>query len=97
MPLPPFASGAPAARGSADFGGGGDFAEAYVIAHEVGHHVQTLIGVSKRVNEARRNGARVPVTVTSGMEMTFAGSAAAENGEFNRRATATATTRLPAS
>jgi hypothetical protein len=37
-------------------GGGGDFAEAYVIAHEVGHHIQTLTGVSKRVNDARRSG-----------------------------------------
>lgn len=40
-------------------GGGGDFAEAYVIAHEVGHHVQTLTGVSSRVNDARRRGAQV--------------------------------------
>lgn len=40
----------------ARLGGGGDFAEAYVIAHEVGHHVQTLIGVSAKVNEARRAG-----------------------------------------
>lgn len=40
-------------------GGGGDFAEAYVIAHEVGHHVQTLTGVSARVNEARRAGQEV--------------------------------------
>lgn len=37
-------------------GGGGDFAYAYVIAHEVGHHVQTLLGVSAKVNEARRSG-----------------------------------------
>jgi len=37
-------------------GGGGDFAEAYVIAHEVGHHIQTVTGVSARVNEARRRG-----------------------------------------
>lgn len=37
-------------------GGGGDFAYAYVIAHEVGHHVQTLLGVSAKVNEARRRG-----------------------------------------
>lgn len=37
-------------------GGGGDFAEAYVISHEVGHHIQTLTGVSKQVNDARRSG-----------------------------------------
>lgn len=40
----------------AKLGGGGDFAEAYVIAHEVGHHVQTLVGVSDKINEARRAG-----------------------------------------
>ncbi len=32
----------------------GDFAEAYVIAHEVGHHVQTLTGLSAKVHEARQ-------------------------------------------
>ena len=32
----------------------GDFAQAYVVAHEVGHHVQTLLGVSKRVHAARQ-------------------------------------------
>jgi hypothetical protein len=31
----------------------GDFAQAYVIAHEVGHHVQNLLGISARVQEAR--------------------------------------------
>jgi predicted metalloprotease len=31
----------------------GDFAQAYVIAHEVGHHVQNLLGVSQRVQSAR--------------------------------------------
>lgn len=37
----------------------GDFARAYVIAHEVGHHVQNLTGVFDKVDEARRHGARL--------------------------------------
>ena len=35
----------------------GDFARAYVIAHEVGHHVQNLLGVFDQVDQARRRGA----------------------------------------
>ncbi|MGZ8431932.1 MAG: KPN_02809 family neutral zinc metallopeptidase [Candidatus Deferrimicrobiaceae bacterium] len=31
----------------------GDFAQAYVIAHEVGHHVQNLLGISEKVQNAR--------------------------------------------
>jgi predicted metalloprotease len=34
------------------FGAAGDFAQAYVIAHEVGHHVQKLLGVSAKMDEA---------------------------------------------
>lgn len=37
----------------------GDFARAYVIAHEVGHHVQNLVGVFDKVNQAERRGASV--------------------------------------
>ena len=36
------------------FGAPGDFAAAYVIAHEVGHHVQNLTGVSDRVRSAQQ-------------------------------------------
>ena len=32
----------------------GDFAQAYVIAHEVGHHVQNLLGISSQVTQAQR-------------------------------------------
>jgi len=35
-------------------GAPGDFAQAYVIAHEVGHHVQTLLGISSKVQQAQR-------------------------------------------
>lgn len=38
----------------ARLGAGGDFARAYVIAHEVGHHVQNLLGTSGRVHDLRR-------------------------------------------
>ncbi len=35
------------------FGAPGDFAQAYVIAHEIGHHVQTLLGISQQVHSLR--------------------------------------------
>jgi len=38
------------------FGAPGDFAQAYVVAHEVGHHVQTVTGLSDRLGRARQYG-----------------------------------------
>jgi predicted metalloprotease len=35
-------------------GAPGDFAQAYVIAHEVGHHIQNLLGISTKVQQARQ-------------------------------------------
>lgn len=40
----------------ARLGGAGDFAAAYVIGHEVGHHVQTLLGTSDQVRAAQARG-----------------------------------------
>lgn len=41
------------------FGAPGDFAQAYVIAHEVGHHVQNLMGITGQVERIRRQASQV--------------------------------------
>jgi uncharacterized protein len=46
-------------------GSPGDFAQAYVIAHEVGHHVQNLIGITAKVEALRQRENRVQANATS--------------------------------
>ncbi len=67
------------------YGGGGDFAAAYVIAHEVGHHVQNLLGIEKKMraeqaaNPSQKNALSVRLELQADC---FAGLWAAET---NRR------------
>jgi uncharacterized protein len=43
----------------------GDFAQAYVIAHEVGHHVQTLLGITEQMASRRARGSRTDANAMS--------------------------------
>ena len=43
----------------------GDFAQAYVIAHEIGHHVQNLLGLSDQVQQARQQASEVQANALS--------------------------------
>ena len=47
------------------YGAPGDFAQAYVIAHEVGHHVQTLLGISDQVRAAGKGQSKTQVNALS--------------------------------
>jgi hypothetical protein len=66
----------------------GEFARAYVIAHEVGHHVQRLLGYSVRVDEARRR--RLPekevnkLTVRLELQADFLAGVWAHHGQKRR-------------
>ena len=46
-------------------GAPGDFAQAYVVAHEVGHHVQTLLGISQQVRKAGQGKSQAEVNALS--------------------------------
>ena len=46
-------------------GAPGDFAQAYVVAHEVGHHVQNLLGISDQVDSARRSASETQANALS--------------------------------
>lgn len=47
------------------YGGGGDFADAYVIAHEIGHHVQDLLGILDKADAAKQGGSRTQANAIS--------------------------------
>ena len=50
------------------FGAPGDFAQAYVLAHEIGHHVQTLLGTESAVRRAQRGGEGPALSVATELQ-----------------------------
>jgi predicted metalloprotease len=67
------------------FGAPGDFAQAYVIAHELGHHVQNLLGLNAHAAQDRRTGeesASVALELQADCFAGVWGHAASQNGRF---------------
>jgi uncharacterized protein len=51
------------------FGAPGDFAQAYVLSHEIGHHVQTLLGTSRKVRQAQESNSSLGNELSVRMEL----------------------------
>jgi uncharacterized protein len=67
------------------FGAPGDFAQAYVITHELGHHVQNLLGFTDRAQQDRRSGpnsASVALELQADCFAGIWGHSAAQSGRF---------------
>jgi predicted metalloprotease len=47
------------------FGGGGDFAYSYVVAHEIGHHVQDLLGILDKVDDLKQRSSQTQANALS--------------------------------
>jgi predicted metalloprotease len=62
------------------FGAPGDFAQAYVLAHEIGHHVQNVLGLG--VGQSRSNSASVAIELQADCFAGVWGHAAAADGNF---------------
>jgi len=68
------------------FGAPGDFAQAYVITHEIGHHVQNLTGLNAQASRNRQAGpdsASVALELQADCFAGIWGHAASQNGRFN--------------
>lgn len=68
------------------FGAPGDFAQAYVIAHELGHHVQNILGIERKVRRAQQQNPRQEKQLSVLMELQadcFAGIWANSTGQRN--------------
>ena len=51
------------------FGAPGEFAEAYVLAHEIGHHVQKLLGIEAKVRAAQQENPQAANQLSVGLEL----------------------------